>query len=151
MCVSLSRSHWYRSECLVTALPPLPSTEQRGESRRNPVDAGNIIGETTTTRITGAQVERTVKGKDRLRGAQRRKRKKGEENNDEDDDDDDDDDNNDNNNHDDDHDDDDDGDDDDDNDNDNDNDHDDYDKDENVDVDVDDEDNDDDEVSRRAK
>ena len=28
MCVSLSRSHWYRSECLVTALPPLPSTEQ---------------------------------------------------------------------------------------------------------------------------
>ena len=73
---------------------PLVPCPGRGESRRNPVGAGDIIGETTTTRTTGAQVERTVKGKkDRLRGARRRKRKKeGKENDDDEDEDEDEDD-----------------------------------------------------------
>lgn len=53
---------------------PLVPCPGRGESRRNPVGARDIIGETTTT--TDVQVERTEKGKDRLRGARRRKRKK---------------------------------------------------------------------------
>lgn len=79
----LPRCHRYRqpsSVCPVYTVcgrkfkVPLVPCPGRGESRRNPVGAGDIIGETTTT--TDVQVERTVKGKDRLRGARRRKRKK---------------------------------------------------------------------------